>query len=521
MLPGSCQCERKEPISRESPAMSADHRCPPGTKPAQGSVRRPAIAGSWYPGEPAALERALDGYLSKAAEPAEPAPIALVAPHAGYRYSGPTAAYAYKTLGKRAYRRVYLIGPAHRAQVDGISLPDHAFYETPLGRVPIDRAVADKLLASPLFSSHPEAHRREHCLEIQLPFLQHVLPKPFAIVPMLVGHLSRAEVDQAAAELRALVGADDLVVASSDFTHYGSNFGYVPFQSEVPAELEKLAMTAYASIERRDVDGLFAHKQKTGDTICGFLPIAVVLAMLPDDASATLLRYDTSGRITGDYHSSVSYLSIALRGSPWRGTPPDKPHSPGCVPTTGAASTGTELSAAEKQTAHDIAQRSVEQWVRHGIRFDPRNSDLLLGPGLQKERGVFVTLKKHGQLRGCIGNILPRGPLHQGIAGRARDAAANDNRFSPVTADELAELDIEISVLTEPKPVASAAEIVLGRDGIILRKGGKQAVFLPQVAPEQGWNLEQTLTHLATKARLDPDGWREGAKTETFQALVF
>jgi len=480
-----------------------------------GSTRPAALAGSWYPGDATQLSTAVDGYLSRAKPPATAAPIALISPHAGYRFSGQVAAHGYRALAGHSYRRVFLIGPAHRAAVRGISIPAAAFYETPLGKVPVDRLVADRLLQEEGFGHHPEAHRREHCLEIQLPFLQRALEGPFAIVPMLVGRLDQEPLREATSALRAVVAPGDLVIASSDFTHYGPNYDYVPFRERIPETIAQYATKAFGHIERHDVEGFLGHKEETGDTICGYLPIAILLGLLPDSTVATKLSFDSSGNITGDYQNSVSYLAVAFSGGKWSGRRRE-PVVPGCQP----APPPTPLSAPSQATAHTIARRSLESWVRGGTRFDPDNSDLTIDDDLKRPLGVFVTLNKHHVLRGCIGNIVPRGPLHQAIAGRAVDAS-QDGRFTPVTPDELDDITIEISVLTEPTAVPGPQAIVIGRDGVILKKRGRSAVFLPQVAPEQGWDLDETLSHLSRKAGLGADGWRDGAQFEVFQALVF
>ncbi len=497
-------CHKKEqetkPIGPDKGAQSTSE----GKMAAQGTVRPAAKAGTWYPGDRSGLAKTVDDYVQKAKSFTGGQPRALISPHAGMRFSGATAGYGYRALQGHRYRRVFLIGPAHTARFDGISVSTDSFYETPLGRVPVDRAVADALAAAPPFTTHKRAHQQEHCLELQLPFLQRTLAGSFSIVPLLVSQITPEQVRQAAAELRTVVGLDDLVIASSDFTHYGPNFNYVPFKEDIAANLKKLTDQAYEKIQQHDVDGFLAHRREKGDTICGFLPIAILLAMLPEKATTTRLHFDTSGNITGDYRNSVSYLSVAITGPAWSPIPKH-----------------TRLNQEQKKTALQIARSSVEQWVKEQTVFEPKKAGLDLSGELGKALGVFVTLKKHDRLRGCIGNIIARGPLYEAIVGRAIDAAARDRRFSPVKPAELAELEYEISVLTVPRAVPTTDQIILGRDGVILSKGSRRAVYLPQVAPEQGWNLDETLNHLAVKAGLGRDGWRRGAKFETFQALVF
>ena len=506
-----CGCGSTGDARKE--AQTAEAGCPPGSQPVQGAVRPAALAGSWYPGDAAALRASVNAMLAAAPAYEGGRPLALVSPHAGHRFSGATAAHGYRAIQGQRYQRVYLIGPSHHASFPGISIPSYAEYETPLGRVPVDRAAADALLAAAPFVSRDEVHRREHCIEIQLPFLQQVLEPGFAIVPMLVGTMEVETVQEAAARLRAIIGPEDLLIASSDFTHFGPSYGYQPFAEDVPTRLAELADDAWSAIEQRDLDAFYEHQQRTGDTICGFRPVAVLLAALPAEAKARRLAFDTSGRVSGDYENSVSYLSVAFSDARWSGKPPPAPA--GCV-----GQSAVVLTAGSQRVAHDIARRALEGWVREGERFDARTEGLAVAGELSFERGVFVTLKKHGKLRGCIGNLVPRGPLYETIAGRAIDAS-RDSRFEPVAIEELGDIEIEISVLTLPLAVPGPEAIVLGRDGVTLRKGGRSATFLPQVPPEQGWNVEQTLEHLSLKAGLGEGAWRSGASFETYQAQVF
>jgi hypothetical protein len=246
----------------------------------------------------------------------------------------------------------------------------------------------------------------------------------------------------------------------------------------------------------------------------------VLLALLPPASEARLLHYDTSGKQTGDFSSSVSYLAIGFFGARWpdgekaQSGPPDLPE---VEPVGGPI----VLSPHEQGLSLKLARSVVETYVRTGHKLKPEQIGIRPTATMREQYGVFVTLHKHGQLRGCIGNIWPVEPLVDGLVNRAVDAAVNDSRFTPVTPDELPELEVEISVLTKPSTVASYRDIVIGKHGMVIKKQGRSAVYLPQVAPEQGWNLQQTLGHLALKARLPEDAWREGAEFEVFEAQVF
>jgi hypothetical protein len=468
------------------------------------------LAGSWYSADADALRKELTSYLDESPVVTSGRVCALIVPHAGYRYSGRVAAEGYKQVVGRKFRRVVVMGPSHRVFLPGAaSVPDADAYRTPLGEVRVDREFIAKLLRSPFIRQVPEAHAGEHSVEIQFPLLQTALPG-VPVAPLVVGQLDRASAAGLATALRAQLDDDTLVVASSDFTHYGANFDYVPFTDNIAENIEKLDMGAYALIERKNAEGFADYCKSTGATVCGRDGITVLLSLLPADARVQRVRYDTSGRMTGDFKSSVSYLSAAVVGS-WGGA-------------TAASSVGTgtaTLTETEQKVLLRLARRTIEHFFEKGDIPATDALRIALTPSMRAVRGAFVTLKERGELRGCIGEIRPQRPLCEAVMAHAINAAVRDHRFSPVRREELDSLVIEISALTPPRKVGSYSDIVIGRDGMVLQKGGAGAVFLPQVAPEQHWTLEETLTHLSLKAGLGPDDWREGARFETFQAEVF
>lgn len=473
--------------------------------------RNPAIAGSWYSNDADELAETIDGYFKLVKRDGLSGyPIALVVPHAGHQFSGPTAAHAYDTLKGRTYERVFILGPAHKAQFRGVSVPEFTHYNTPLGSVPIDLGAVAELKKNPLFSAQPGSDVKEHCIEIQLPFLQRILPS-FRLVPLLISNLNRTEVATAAEALKAVLRPGDLLVISTDFTHYGPAYGYAgPPSSPIgPGEASKrlgeLMDQAWSFLETRNLKGLLEYKQQTGDTICGFLPLAVLTQILPADSRAVRLHSAMSGQLTGDWNNSVSYLAAVYTGLwPYLGTTGDQ-----------------GLTQQEKDALLKLARYAVDEAVKHGTRPTPEAAGVTLTQRLKQASGSFVTLKKNGELRGCIGNIPPSKPLFEGVIDNAISAALQDRRFDPVNAEELPQLQVEVSVLTTPVVVAGPGEIVLAKHGILLKKGKAAAVFLPQVAPEQGWTLEQTLQHLSHKAHLPVDGWKNGATFEVFEAIVF
>jgi len=461
-----------------------------------GSVRPPALAGTWYAADPEELARDLDRMLDTSETVAVPGRIVgLIAPHAGYRFSGLAAAAGFKLLKGHPASRVIILAPAHYAFFQGVSILPASHFETPLGKVPLDQEAVRTLLEEKLFTANASAHVREHAIEIELPFLQRVLGD-FKLVPILVGELEDEELAAVAESIRPLVTADTLVIASSDFTHYGAGFGYTPFSPDRD-QLRALDFGAIEPIVNRDWDGFLAYRRQTSITVCGYRPIAILLQLLPAQTLASVVDYYTSGDVTGEFTTSVSYASIVF-------TTDDE-----------------YLDAAEQRTLLALARATLERHVRSGEVPSLEAFDPLLTPRLRRNQGVFVTLFKEGQLRGCIGYIAADKPLCQAVAENTVNAASRDPRFAPVEESELDQIDIEISVLSAVKPVASPEEVVVGRDGLIVSHGARRGLLLPSVPLKFGWDKATFLEGTCLKAGLPADAWRKGAELSTFTAQVF
>ena len=488
-------------------------------------VRPSALAGSWYPADPEELGRYVDGLLDDA-RPAEPKPQgtlrALILPHAGYLFSGPTAAIGVDLVRGRDFGRVIVLAPAHRGGFRGLSIVEVDAYETPLGRVPLDADAVGTLRQSPLVSAHPEADTPEHAIEIELPLLQRALKPGWRLVPILVGDLGAEDYRAAADLIRPLADGDTLVVVSSDFTHYGPRFGYTPFVTspELPAEIRKLDEGALERITARDAAGFLAYQGDTGITVCGFRPIALFLHMLPNTARLEKVAYRTSGDITGDWRNSVSYAVVAVTNAEPLSSAAASPPASG----NEAEAKRSALTEVDLARLHRLAVAGVEWAVLGAAKKENGNLDGLiegLSPSAKQPRGAFVTLWKHGELRGCVGYILPQSPVYQAVLENGVNAARNDRRFFPVAPEELSDLEIEVSVLTPPEPIPSYEDFQVGKQGVILEMDGRQAVYLPEVAAREGWDRETTLTHLARKAGLPPDAWKNGARLEVFSSEKF
>ena len=283
-------------------------------------IRPAALSGAWYPGDPAELAAQIDGFLALADPDQRPAGRALIAvlPHAGFMYSGATAGHLYGLLGTFEPKRVFILSPNHRVALHQVALSSSSAFATPLGEVTVDQEATNRLAAHPLFAVDDHAHAQEHAVEIQLPFLQRVWPAgPPAIVPLLVPQLDGAAGRQVSRALATEMQPGDLLLVSTDFTHYGAAFGYVPFSQDIPAALEKLDAGAILKVLAADSDGLRQYGRETGITMCGLQAAAVALDCgLPTGYEGALLHYSRSGDQENDYTQSVSYAAILLSSGP-------------------------------------------------------------------------------------------------------------------------------------------------------------------------------------------------------------
>ncbi|MBL6988831.1 MAG: AmmeMemoRadiSam system protein B [Bacteriovoracaceae bacterium] len=458
----------------------------------------------WYAQNKQQLDNQLSDYLKKADVAQIKKTTAMIVPHAGYAYSGQTAAFAFKSVQHLNFKRVLVIGPSHKYHLPNqIVVPVGNVYQTPLAESMIDEEFMDKIISSPNIRKNPDAFVQEHSVDNEIPFVQKLFPNA-RLVPIIVGQLNKATIVELGRVIKPLLDKDTLIVVSSDFTHFGSSFGYVPFAENIEANLKKLAMEAFSHIEKIDVDGFIKFKQTTGDTICGFMPILLLLELLPASSVAQLAKFNTSGEMTKSFDHSVSYMSIIFTGE-W-----------------GMNAGQFLINETEKTNLLKLSRLTLESYITKGARPPIEQLDVQISENLKTSKaGGFVTLHKNGQLRGCIGEIFPTRDVVSVVLQRTIDAAVNDHRFPRVQASELKDIDIEISILTPPVSVNSYQDIVIGKHGIVLEKDSKSAVFLPQVAPEQGWDLATTLTHLSLKAGLGATQWKEGTSFKVFEAVVF
>lgn len=496
-----------------------------------GQVWEPQAAGRFYPGNEIALKDQINIFFKNVPNrTSKGKPFALISPHAGYQYSGQVAAYGYNTLKDSGFTRVIILSPSHfrsSKRFRGASILCVKNFKTPLGLIPVDQDACKQLLdtskdsssnvphKTTLFGSYEGAYQGEHSLETQLPFLQMAL-NTFKLVPIMVGILVDDDFDRVAEAIRPLIDDKTIVVVSSDFTHYGEGYGYVPFRKDIEKNIKALDYGAFDKILNKDFEGLKSYRKDTGINACGIMPIELLLKLLPDNTSGEILNYDTSGRQSRDFSFSVSYASILF-------TKPSEAKSGLHIPKGNATDNQQSfLTSEEKALLLSLARNTLEIYTKTGTTPKPDQVNDKLTLRLKEKYGVFVTLKKSGELRGCIGHIIPRTSLFQGVIENTINSSSNDRRFTPVDAKEVSDITIEISVLSRLKKIHGPAEFMAGKDGIIIRKGPASAVFLPQVAVEQGWGRAETLCHLCEKAGLSRDAWKDdGMEFYVFTADVF
>lgn len=472
------------------------------------TVREPAVAGSFYPADSAELRQLVLSQLQRAGEAAaiDGVPVAYIVPHAGLVYSGPVAAYAYKLMEKHPASKVIMCGPSHRVPFQGLSVyGGMVAWKTPLGGVVCHDSLCSQVrMLGKHVTTDGRVQEKEHSLEVQLPFLQTVL-KRVEIVPVMMGSQDKETIDELAGILSKLPWDDQTVmIAASDWQHYR------------PAEAgDRMDSIGVACLERMNPDELLAHLQDGSVEACGGGPVVAVMkaAIAHGADKIKILRVANSGDESGDKSSVVGYVAAVLYRS-------------NSKEAKGGSLTGKQdmnakepeyLSADDKRRLLQIARESIVTHLRGKTvgEFDVS--------GTLKENGAaFVTLTENGRLRGCIGMTEARMPLYQTVSHCAISAAVEDPRFEPVTADEVAKLEIEISVLTPLTPVRDLDSIQVGRDGLMIRQGGHAGLLLPQVATEYGWNRTEFLRHTCEKAGLPADAYlRPDAVILRFQALIF
>ncbi|MFH1126050.1 MAG: AmmeMemoRadiSam system protein B [Candidatus Altiarchaeota archaeon] len=446
------------------------------------SIREPAVSGQFYPDKAVELEFMIKEYLAEAVPGKSQLRVrGLVSPHAGYVYSGPIAAYGYRQLANQSYSTIIILGPSHHVLLSGAAFDNVTHFKTPLGLIPISLK-AEELAKEKIFTVNHEAHSQEHSIEVQLPFLQEVLKGNFTIIPIVTGDVDPQEL---ASVLLKYIDDDTLVIASSDLSHY------YPYDTAVA-----LDSNCVKSIPNLDFSGMSKCEA------CGEIPILTLMWIAKKSGwGGVELNYRNSGDTAGTKDRVVGYMSAAFYEN-----------------TTGVTTENQEFLL-------KLARETLEKYLTDAST--PEVDVKQLSEDLSAERGCFVTLKKYGQLRGCIGHIIPQEPLYKCVIDNAVNAAVDDPRFRPTTYGELKEISIEISVLTVPKKLEYSSsddllnKLVPLRDGVVLKSGWHQATYLPQVW-EQLPDKVDFLSSLCEKAGASSDCWRDtSTEISIYNAQVF
>jgi len=465
-------------------------------------VRKAVVAGRFYPSDRAQLSQMIERLTRQAQKtpidtPPQGVLKALILPHAGYVYSGLTAAHASRVLSTNQFEKVILLGPDHRVGFPNGAITDAQAYETPLGRIKLHEDAA-KLLQTDLFQTVPASDHSEHSLEAVLPFLQTYL-KTFKLVPIVLG---RSNINGMADAINTRLDRKTLLAVSSDLSHY------LTYDHAVVRDRETIQLILALKTE---------PLLKRNNAACGVTAIAVLLRLARRHGwQAQLLHYSNSGDTAGDHKRVVGYAAIAFYGgSSMNATDTKKDNE------------NVTFGNDQGQALVKLARQSIAERLGKKAPLPESAETLLKDKELKNRRGTFVTLTIDGQLRGCIGSLSAVESVVDGVRRNAVNAAFGDPRFNRLQPAELDKTDIEVSILTEPQRLAytDGADLIAklrpGVDGLIIRKGMASATFLPQVW-EQLPDPEAFLSHLCRKAGLSANAWQNGElEVQTYQVQYF
>jgi len=468
--------------------------------------RKPAVAGQFYPENPDMLQQVLSK-LFKEATPKQCQHVrAILCPHAGYVFSGKVAASAFNQIdtGKN-YKRIFILASSHQEHYEGAAVYCDGDFVMPYGIERVDTDFGHKLVVDfpTIFTVNRSPHQKEHSLEVQLPLLHYTLKTEYCIVPIVIGTSNPVVCKEIANALKPWFVSENLFIISTDFSHYAeyTDAKYVDLSTRnaiLSNDPETLLMTLKDNSQK--------HIPHLVTSLCGWTSVLTLLYMTAgnDSMEYYAIDYNNSGdcHLYGDPDRVVGYWGLAV-SEELQSDDKDK----------------FELNESDKKTLLDLARKTLEEKVRYGKTAEPDSTGF--SSNLKTNCGAFVSLHINGKLRGCIGRLVCDIPLFKMILEMTVSAAIHDPRFYPVSTEELPFIDIELSVLSPLQKITDIKQIKLGKHGIYLVKEHKSGVFLPQVATETGWNLEEFLGHCAQdKAGLGWEGWKT-AEIFIYNATVF
>jgi len=477
----------------------------------QGAVREPAVAGTFYPGNPAELRQMVQNHLNNVHDlpNIDGQLMALIVPHAGLVYSGPIAAYSYKLLENSNFNKVIICGPSHRYRFTGLSAyGPFVTWKTPLGDVKCNNELCDALVNyNKKIEIIRQAHEQEHSIEVQLPYLQTVLPD-FELVPIVMGSQDEATINLLADALTSMnIDDQTIMIASSDWQHYRpASKGW---------KLDSLGLTCF---EDFDPDRLEKYLATGKVEMCGGGPAAAIMkaARARGADKVKILKYGDSGDASGDKSNVVGYAAIAIYKSNESKSAGNSKKDESKKPENELPKK-FELTDSDKSELLKIARTSIDSYLA-----GKPIPDFDISENLNKFGAAFVTLEEDGRLRGCIGYTSAVEELYKTVSECAVKAAVEDPRFPAVRPEEMKRIHIEISVLTPMQLVESFDDIVVGRDGLMIFKGRNSGLLLPQVAVDYNWNVTQFLEQTCRKAGLNKDAYlSKDVIIYKFQAVIF
>ena len=457
------------------------------------------LAGSWYSDNPQILKREINNYLDSAKVlPFEGEPIALILPHAGLIYSGNTSAYGFKALRGRRIDKVILVGFSHRVDFDGTAVFSYQGFRTPLGTLTIDKELSEKISSShKKIFTYPLAFANENSVELIIPFIQVFFDQP-KVVLLALGRQSWENAQVLGQALAKVLRNESnyLIIASSDMSHY------LPLARALEVDQETVTL-----LGKMNPENLFTSL-KEENRMCGLGAVTSVMIAAGELGADKLrvLRESTSAEASGDESRVVGYLSAVMVKDNKRKVEESKEMK-------------ELLNTKQRKELLKLARDTITFYLDEGKPLDRSTDD----ETLKEVMGVFVTLRRNHQLRGCIGNIIGTKPLYLGVRDMAIAAATQDPRFKTVTKDELEDIHIEISVLSPLKKVTSTDEITLGKHGVLVKDTYRSGVYLPQVATETGWSKVEFMNSLCgQKAGMESSAWKNGkCDIYIFNAEVF
>ena len=466
------------------------------------NIREPAFAGQFYPGTETELNTQLNKlFLESKKSIVENQQLrALISPHAGYVFSGQVAASAFNQISPESkYKRVFVLASSHRYHFNGAAVYTSGNYSTPIGEINVDTSLAKELLqASGVFTEKPEAHDREHSLEVQLPFIQNKLNNDFLLIPIVLGTQNTKEIRKIATKLAPYFSQENLFIISTDFSHY-------PKFTDANEIDSATADAICQNCPEKLLEALKENGQKKisnlATSLCGWTSVLTLLYITQNkNLIYQKIEYRNSGHAAayGDKHGVVGYWAISVSETKEK---------------------KFELSAAEQKELLTKARSSIENYLKTGKQNKIVTTEL---EGiLKKPAGAFVSIYVKGELRGCIGSFTKINRTLNEVIQKNAVSASRDIRFTPLQKDDLGDLELEISVLSPMRKITTVDEIELGKHGIYIKKGTRSGTFLPQVVKKTNWSVDEFLGHCSRdKAGLGWNGWKD-AELFVYEAFVF